>query len=34
MTRIQTDLEKSQKELEAHNDLERQRIMANLIGRK
>lgn len=34
MTRIQTDFAKSQKELEAHNEIERQRIMANLIGRK
>jgi hypothetical protein len=34
MTRIQTDLAKSQEELRTHNDLERQRIMANLIGRK
>jgi len=34
MTRIQTDLAKSQQELQANNELERQRIMANLIGRK
>ena len=34
MTRIQTDLEKSQKELAAQTEIERQRIMANLIGRK
>jgi hypothetical protein len=34
MTRIQTDLEKSQRELAAQTEIERQRIMANLIGRK
>jgi hypothetical protein len=34
MTRIQTDFEKSQKELAAQTEIERQRIMANLIGRK
>jgi len=34
MTRIQTDLSKSQEELRAQTDIERQRIMANLIGRK
>ena len=34
MTRIQTDLAKSQQELAAQTDIERQRIMANLIGRK
>jgi hypothetical protein len=34
MTRIQTDLAKSQEELQAHTEIERQRIMANLIGRK
>jgi hypothetical protein len=34
MTRIQTDLEKSQRELEAQSEMERQRILANLIGRK
>ena len=34
MTRIQNDLTKSQQELLAHNELERQRILANLIGRK
>ena len=34
MTRIQTDLAKSQEELKAQTDIERQRILANLIGRK
>lgn len=34
MTRIETDLAKSQRELEAHTDIERQRILSNLIGRK
>ena len=34
MTRIQTDYVKSQKELDAHNQLEQQRIMSNIIGRK
>jgi hypothetical protein len=34
MTRIQTDFVKSQKELDAHNELERQRILTNLVGRK
>jgi hypothetical protein len=34
MTRIQTDFVKSQKELDAHNELERQRLLTNLVGRK
>ena len=34
MTRIQTDFVKSQKELDAHNELERQRILSTLVGRK
>ena len=34
MTRIQTDFVKSQKEIDAHNELERQRILSNLVGRK
>jgi hypothetical protein len=34
MTRIETDLAKSQEELKAHTDIERQRILSNLIGRK
>ena len=34
MTRIQTDLAKSQEELKTHADIERQRILSNLIGRK
>jgi hypothetical protein len=34
MTRIHTDLIKSQEELAAQTEIERQRIMANLIGRK
>jgi len=34
MTRIQTDFVKSQKELDAHNEIERQRILTNLVGRK
>lgn len=33
MTRIQTDFVKSQKELDAHNEIERQRILSNLVGR-
>jgi hypothetical protein len=34
LTRIQTDFAKSQKELDAHNEIERQRILSNLVGRK
>jgi len=34
MTRIQTDYVKSQKELDAHNQLEQQRMISNIIGRK
>jgi hypothetical protein len=34
MTRIETDLAKSKRELEAHTEIERQRILSNLIGRK
>ena len=33
MTRIETDFVKSQKELDAHNEIERQRILSNLVGR-
>ena len=32
MLRIQGDLTKSKEELDAHNDLERQRILTNLVG--
>ena len=34
MTRIETDLIKSKEELAAQTDIERQRILSNLIGRK
>ena len=34
MTRIQNDYVKSQKELDAHNQLEQQRMISNIIGRK
>ena len=34
MTRIETDLAKSQRELKAHTEIERQRILSSLIGRK
>ena len=32
MMRLQADLTKSKEELDAHNDLERQRILTNLVG--
>ena len=34
MTRIQTDYVKSKEELDAHNKLEQQRMISNIIGRK
>jgi len=34
MTRIQTDYAKSKEELDAHNKLEQQRMISNIIGRK